>query len=92
MLETEYSGFRVNTIPVDALAPEFASASAGMVLALQLQDGQYVCSKVNIPSTLVKPNSRYDQNVDINISFIIFKQFSMLKWYKMVWSHFLMKQ
>ena len=30
----EYSGFGVNTMPVDALAPKVASASVGMVLAV----------------------------------------------------------
>ena len=34
MLETEYSGLVVNTMPADALAPKVASASAGMVLAV----------------------------------------------------------
>ena len=35
MLGMEYSGFwGVNTMPADALAPEVASASAGMVLAV----------------------------------------------------------
>ena len=37
---TEYSGFGVNTMPADALAPQIASASAGMALAVC--DGQYV--------------------------------------------------
>ena len=30
----EYSGFGVNTMPADALAPKVASASVGMVLAV----------------------------------------------------------
>ena len=34
MLEVEYSGFGVNTMPADTLAPKFASASAGMALAV----------------------------------------------------------
>ena len=34
MLETEYYGFGVNTMPADTLAPKVASASAGMVLAV----------------------------------------------------------
>ena len=34
MLEMEYSGFGVNTIPGDAIAPEVARASAGMVLTV----------------------------------------------------------
>ena len=34
MLKMGYSGFGVNTMPADALAPEVASASAGMVLAV----------------------------------------------------------
>ena len=34
MLETEYSGFGVNTMPADALAPKVARASADMVLVL----------------------------------------------------------
>ena len=34
MLETEYSSFGVNNMPADALAPEVASASADMVLAM----------------------------------------------------------
>ena len=34
MLETEYSGLGVNTMPADALASEVARASAGMVLAV----------------------------------------------------------
>ena len=34
MLETEFFGFGVNTMPADALAPEVARASAGMVLAV----------------------------------------------------------
>ena len=33
MLETEYSGFAVNTMSADALAPKVARASADMVLA-----------------------------------------------------------
>ena len=32
MLETEYSGFGINTMPVDALAPKVVRASASMVL------------------------------------------------------------
>ena len=32
MLEMEYSGFGVNTMPVDALAPKVAIASAGIVV------------------------------------------------------------
>ena len=31
MLEMEYSGFGVNTMSADALAPKVAGASAGMV-------------------------------------------------------------
>ena len=31
MLETEYPGFGVNTMPAEALAPKVASASGGMV-------------------------------------------------------------
>ena len=34
MLEMEYSGLGVNTMPAVVLAPEVASASAGMALAL----------------------------------------------------------
>ena len=34
MLEMEYSGFGVNTMPADALAPKVARASAGMVMAV----------------------------------------------------------
>ena len=34
MLKTEYSGFGVNTMPADALAPDVARASAGMALIL----------------------------------------------------------
>ena len=34
MLETEYSGLGVNTIPADALAPKVAGPSAGMILAV----------------------------------------------------------
>ena len=34
MLETEYSGVGVNTMPADALAPKVARASAHMVLAV----------------------------------------------------------
>ena len=34
ILEMEYSGFGVNTMPADALAPKLARASAGMVLAV----------------------------------------------------------
>ena len=34
MLEMEYSGFGVNTMPAVALAPKVAIASAGMVLAV----------------------------------------------------------
>ena len=35
MPKTEYSGLEVNAMPVDALAPKVASASAGMASALQ---------------------------------------------------------
>ena len=31
---TEYSGFRLNTMPADALAPKATRASVGMVLAV----------------------------------------------------------
>ena len=34
MLETEYSGFGINTMPADALVPKVTSASAGMVLVV----------------------------------------------------------
>ena len=34
MLETEYLGLGINTVPVDALAPKVTKASAGMVLAM----------------------------------------------------------
>ena len=34
VLKTEHSGFRVNTIPADALASKVARASAGVVLAV----------------------------------------------------------
>ena len=34
MLETDYSGFGVNNMPADALAPKVARASAGMVMAV----------------------------------------------------------
>ena len=34
MLETEYSGLGVNTMPADALAPKVARASTGMLLAV----------------------------------------------------------
>ena len=37
MLETDvtkYSGFRVNTVPADALAPKDTKASVGMVLVV----------------------------------------------------------
>ena len=40
MFEMEYSGFEVNTMPADALAPEVTRASTGMVLAVQ--DRQHV--------------------------------------------------
>ena len=33
MLETEYTGFGVNTIPAGALAPKVISASTSMLLA-----------------------------------------------------------
>ena len=36
MLETEYLGFGVNTIPADVLSPTVARASAGTVLAVLL--------------------------------------------------------
>ena len=36
MLETEYFGFGVNTIPADVLSPTVARASAGTVLAVLL--------------------------------------------------------
>ena len=35
MLAIEYSGFGVNTMPADALAPKVARAPAGMVLAVK---------------------------------------------------------
>ena len=35
MLEMEYSGFGVSTMPADALVPKVTSASAGMALAMQ---------------------------------------------------------
>ena len=34
MLETEYYGFGVNTLPTDALAPKVNKASTGMILAV----------------------------------------------------------
>ena len=34
MLEMEYSGFWVNSMAADALAPKVARASTGMVLAV----------------------------------------------------------
>ena len=34
MPETYFAGLRVNTLPVDSLAPEVTRASAGMVLAV----------------------------------------------------------
>ena len=34
MLETEYSGFGVNTMPADPPAPTFARASADIALAV----------------------------------------------------------
>ena len=34
MLQTEYSGFGVNTMPGDALAPKVARVFAGLVLAV----------------------------------------------------------
>ena len=40
VLKTEYSSLGVNAKPADTLAPKVASASAGMVLALQ--DTQHV--------------------------------------------------
>ena len=35
MLEREYSGFGVNTVPADALVTKVASASASMVLTVK---------------------------------------------------------
>ena len=32
MIETEYSGFGVNTMPVDALAPKVAGTSPGIYI------------------------------------------------------------
>ena len=40
MLKMEYSGFGVNTMPADAVAPKVARASADIVLTVQ--DRQYV--------------------------------------------------
>ena len=34
MLETEYSGFGINTLPLDALAPKVTRASPGVLLAV----------------------------------------------------------
>ena len=34
MLETEYSGFGVNTTPADALAPKITRASVDTILAV----------------------------------------------------------
>ena len=34
MLNAEYYGFGVNTVPADDLAPKVARASAGMLLAV----------------------------------------------------------
>ena len=65
MLETENSGCR-DTMSADALAPKVARASAGMILAVQ--DRRFIVPGV-ISTICVKPNPRYNPNV--NISFAI---------------------
>ena len=58
MLETGYSGFGVNTMPTDALAPKVARVSAGMVLTVG-QTTRIVVPEL-ISCTWTKSNPRYD--------------------------------
>ena len=59
MLETEYSGCGVKTMPAAALAPKAARASSGKVMAVW--EGQYC---IVVPELIsckwVKPNPRYN--------------------------------
>ena len=76
MLEADYFGFRVNTMPTDALAPKVASASAG--IAMSVKDRQHVL----LPQSwfhLLGPNQTLNTIQNVNISFINFEQFSMIK-------------
>ena len=70
MMEMEYSGFGVNTMPADALAPRVARGSVGMVLA--------VCDKQHVGLIFCEfgpllVNKIQDIIRNVNASFIIFK-------------------
>ena len=76
MLEMEYPGFGVNTMPADALAPKVTRASVGMSLAvwdrqhvLLFQGKFHPLESIQIQHTI--------QNV--NICFVIFKTIQNVK-------------
>ena len=69
MLEMQYSGFGVNTMSADALAPKVASASADMVLAVW--DRQHVLL-FHIQFHLIKSSKIQDTTQNVNISFRIY--------------------
>ena len=67
MLETEYSGFRGNTMPADVWAPKFTRASAGMVLVLQ---NKIKC--IDPEFHLLESSQIQDMIQNVNTYFIIF--------------------
>ena len=71
MLETEYSGFGVSTIPGDSLAPKVARASAGM--GLSVYDRQLV-GLLHCEFGLFLLNKIQSMIRNVNTSLIILKQ------------------
>ena len=70
MPETEYSGFGVNTMPADALAPKVARISAGMVLLVYEREHLRLLHRI---FGLLLLNKIQDMVQNMNISSIIFK-------------------
>ena len=70
MLEMEYSGLGVNTMPADALAPKVSRASAGMVLSAL--DRQHV-RLLHCEFGLLLLNKIKDMARNVNTSWIIFE-------------------
>ena len=76
MLEMDYSGFGVNTMPADALALKVARVSAGMVLAmLDRQHAFLFQSKFHVLGS----SQIQDTIENENIFFLMFKTIQHVK-------------
>ena len=77
MLDTEYLGFGVNTMPVDALAPKSCQSISRHGIGCLVQTTCIVVPELS-SSTWAKPTPRYDSKCEY-ISFVIFTTIQYVK-------------